>query len=136
MNKAELAHRIAERVGLSKSQGEAIVSAFVDIIVGTLKADGKVTIAGFGEFSARERKGRIGVNPQNPSEKIPIPAVRVAKFKAGSVLKKTLKGQEEAPAPQPAPEPEPTDAPESETPAPQEEAPSDPNDHGQEQQSH
>ena len=48
-------------------------------------------VAGFGTFSARERKGRIGVNPQNPSEKIQIPEVRVPKFKAGKNLKDALK---------------------------------------------
>ncbi len=96
MNKAQLAHIIADRVSLSKAQGEAVVATFVDIIIETLKADDKVSIAGFGEFSARTRAGRIGVNPRNPSEKITIPPVRVAKFKAGTVLKKALKGEEEA----------------------------------------
>lgn len=98
MNKAQLAHLIADRVGLTKTQGEAVVATFVDVVIDTLKADDKVSIAGFGEFSARTRAGRIGVNPRNPSEKITIPPVRVAKFKAGTVLKKALKGEDDSPA--------------------------------------
>ena len=59
----------------------------------TLKAGGEVTIAGFGAFSAKQRAGRTGVNPQNPSQKIQIPPVVVPKFKAGKALKDALKGK-------------------------------------------
>lgn len=92
MNKAELAHTIAERVGISKTQGEAVIATMVGIIIDTLKKGGEVTIAGFGEWTARTRAGRVGVNPQKPTEKIQIPPVKVAKFKAGKVLKESLKG--------------------------------------------
>ncbi|MEK7102096.1 MAG: HU family DNA-binding protein [Patescibacteria group bacterium] len=92
MNKATLAHLIATRVGLSKTQGEAVISALVSIVIDTLKKGEEVTISGFGEWSARTRAGRIGVNPRNIAEKITIPPVKVAKFKAGKVLKESLKG--------------------------------------------
>lgn len=107
MNKAELAFQIADRVGISKSQGDAAVAALVDIVIATLKQGGEVTIAGFGAWSARTRAGRTGVNPQKPTEKIQIPPVRVAKFKAGKVLKESLKlvGRTET-APQPAQHPQ------------------------------
>tara|TARA_Y100000031_G_C8117607_1_gene336655 strand:+ start:209 stop:502 length:294 start_codon:yes stop_codon:yes gene_type:complete len=95
MNKAELASRIADRVGVSKKQGEEFVIAFQEIVTKTLVEGGEVTIAGFGTFSARTRKGRIGVNPQNPTEKIQIPPVVVPKFKAGKALKDSLKGKRE-----------------------------------------
>lgn len=105
MNKAELANQIAEKVGISKSQGDAVVATLVDIVIATLKAGGEVTIAGFGEWSARTRAGRVGVNPQKPTEKIQIPPVRVAKFKAGKVLKESLKASRaERPVAPPAPQ--------------------------------
>lgn len=93
MNKAELAQAIAEKVGLNKKEAEDMIAAFVDIVTHTLKNNGEVTIAGFGAFSAKTRKGRVGVNPQNPTQKIQIPAVTVPKFKAGKGLKDTLKGK-------------------------------------------
>jgi DNA-binding protein HU-beta len=93
MNKAELVTRLAERVGISKKQAEEAIESFTDIVTETLKADGEVTIAGFGAFMSKQRAGRVGVNPQNPSEKIQIPPVRVAKFKAGKALKDALKGK-------------------------------------------
>ncbi len=96
MNKAELAHAIAEKVGLNKKEAENMVAAFVEIVEKTLVSGGEVNIAGFGAFSAKTRKGRIGVNPQNPSEKIQIPSVTVPKFKAGKGLKDALKGRAQA----------------------------------------
>jgi len=91
MNKAELAQAIADKVGTSKKEGEEMVAAFVNIVTSTLTSGGQVNIAGFGAFSAKTRAGRVGVNPQNPSEKIQIPPVTVPKFKAGKGLKDALK---------------------------------------------
>lgn len=93
MNKAALAQAIAERVGMSKKEAEEMLNSFVDIVIDELKKNGSVNIAGFGQFSAKTRAGRIGVNPQNPNEKIQIPPVTVPKFKAGKALKDALKGK-------------------------------------------
>ena len=100
MNKAELIALIADKVGVTKKQAEDMVEVFVDIVIDTLKKGGEVNIAGFGAFSAKQRAGRTGVNPQNPTEKIQIPSVIVPKFKAGKGLKDALKNKEAAPAPQ------------------------------------
>jgi DNA-binding protein HU-beta len=91
MNKAELSQTIADKVGLSKKEAESMVEAFVTITTNTLASGGEVNIAGFGAFSAKLRAGRVGVNPQNPSQKIQIPPVTVPKFKAGKGLKDALK---------------------------------------------
>ena len=91
MNKAALSSRIAERLGLSKKVGEDVIEAFENIVTDALVNAEEVTIAGFGTFSARVRQGRMGVNPQRPTEKIQIPSVTVPKFKAGKALKDALK---------------------------------------------
>lgn len=91
MNKAELITFIAEKVGVTKKQAEDMIETFVATVTETLKKGGEVNIAGFGAFSAKQRAGRTGVNPQNPSEKIQIPSVTVPKFKAGKGLKDALK---------------------------------------------
>lgn len=91
MNKAELAQTIADKIGAAKKEAVAMVEAFTDIVISTLKGGGEVNIAGFGAFSAKTRAGRVGVNPQNPSQKIQIPPVTVPKFKAGKGLKDALK---------------------------------------------
>ncbi|NCO05214.1 MAG: HU family DNA-binding protein [Candidatus Magasanikbacteria bacterium] len=93
LNKALLAQAIADKAGVSKKEAEDMVAAFVDVVTKALMDGGEVTIAGFGAFSAKVRAGRIGVNPQNPAEKIQIPPVTVPKFKAGKALKDALKGK-------------------------------------------
>jgi len=91
MNKAELAAKIAEMVNMKKSEAEKMLEAFTDTVMKTLKAGGEVTISGFGSFTSKRRAARMGVNPQNPTQKIQIPAVTVPKFKAGKGLKDILK---------------------------------------------
>jgi DNA-binding protein HU-beta len=51
-----------------------------------LKKGDKLTLTGFGTFSVAKRRARIGRNPQTGKE-IKIAATRVAKFKAGNLLK-------------------------------------------------
>ena len=95
MNKVQLAQAIADKVGATKKETEEMLDAYVSIVIETLKTGGEVNIAGFGAFSAKMRAGRIGVNPQNPSQKIQIPPVTVPKFKAGKRLKDALKEKKE-----------------------------------------
>lgn len=99
MNKAELAQKIADKVGITKAQAEASLEAFTEATTAEMKAGGEVVLTGFGTFSARARKGREGINPRNPQEKIKIPTVTVAKFKSGKNLKDALKGKGEKAAP-------------------------------------
>lgn len=91
MNKAELIEKIAAKASLSKKQVEDVLDSFEATVIDELKAGGEVTLTGFGTFMSRRREARGGVNPQNPSERIQIPAVTVPKFKAGKNLKDELK---------------------------------------------
>jgi DNA-binding protein HU-beta len=91
MNKADLAQALAEKLNVSKREGEDMINALLEIITSTLKAGDEVVLTGFGAFSVKTRAARTGVNPQNPTEKINIPAVKVPKFKAGKALKDELK---------------------------------------------
>jgi DNA-binding protein HU-beta len=100
MNKAELAQKIADKVGITKSQAEQALEAFTGITIETIKAGGEIVLTGFGAFTARRRKGREGINPRNPSQKITVPSVVVAKFKAGKTLKDALKAIDRKEAPE------------------------------------
>lgn len=91
MNKAELAQILSEKLNVSKREAEDTINTFVDLIIATLKKGDEVVLTGFGAFSVKTRAARAGVNPQRPTEKIQIPAVRVPKFKAGKALKDALK---------------------------------------------
>jgi len=91
MNKAEFTQALADKAGVSKKDAESLLNAFVAVVTDTLKKGDDVVITGFGAFSAKMRAARVGVNPQNPSQKINIKAVNVPKFKAGKGLKDSLK---------------------------------------------
>ncbi len=91
MNKADLAQKLAEKLNVSKREGEDMLNAFVELVTHALKTGEEVVLTGFGAFSAKMRAARTGVNPQNPSQKIQIAAVKVPKFKAGKALKDALK---------------------------------------------
>lgn len=93
MNKIQLIELISSRTNGNKKQVDDVISQFELVVMETLKSGGEVTLTGFGTFSARQRSARMGVNPQQPSEKIQIPAVTVPKFKAGKTLKDSLKGK-------------------------------------------
>ena len=91
MNKAEFAQILAEKLNVSKREAEDMLNAFVEIVTMKLKQGEEVVLTGFGAFMSKQRAARMGVNPQNPTQKIQINAVKVPKFKAGKALKDALK---------------------------------------------
>ena len=90
MNKAELIDSVAEQTGLSKSQADDALKAILATITAELSKGNKITLVGFGTFERRKRKARVGVNPQNPTEKIKIPAKNAPAFSPGSELKSAV----------------------------------------------
>ena len=91
MNKQEFVAEVARRSQLTARDAGRAVDAFLETLTDTLRSGGDVTFTGFGKFQTQERKGRTGVNPRNPTEKVHIPAARVPKFSAGSGLKSAVK---------------------------------------------
>ncbi|MDO9509790.1 MAG: HU family DNA-binding protein, partial [Candidatus Magasanikbacteria bacterium] len=86
MNKVGLAQVLSEKLNISKIEAEEFVNTTVTTIIETLTKGEEVVLTGFGAFSVKVRAGRVGVNPQRPTEKIQIPSVKVPKFKAGKAL--------------------------------------------------
>lgn len=90
MNKGELVSEIARKAKLSKAQALEILNATFEAIKGGLKKGQRVQLVGFGTFSVRQRKARLGRNPKT-GEQIQIKARRVPAFSAGSELKNLLR---------------------------------------------
>jgi integration host factor subunit alpha len=90
MTKADLVISIYERVGYSKKESARIVELVFDILKETLEHGDKIKISGFGNFVVREKRARIGRNPQT-NEEITIAARRVLTFKPSQVLRNALK---------------------------------------------
>lgn len=89
MNKAELIEAVA-KVTCTKAEASTAVNAVFDNIAKALKKGDTVTLVGFGTFSVKKRKARIGRNPQTGKE-IKIAAKKVPAFKPGKELKDTVK---------------------------------------------
>jgi integration host factor subunit alpha len=90
MTKAEIIDCVYEQVGgFSKKESAEVVEAVFDTMKETLSRGDRVKISGFGNFVVREKKQRIGRNPQT-GEPIPISARRVLTFKPSQVLKNIL----------------------------------------------
>jgi DNA-binding protein HU-beta len=86
MNKSELVAKIAEGAELTKVQAEKVLNSFIAETIAALKAGDKITLVGFGTFSAVTRAARIGRNPQTGKE-MKIAAKTNGKFSPGKTLK-------------------------------------------------
>jgi DNA-binding protein HU-beta len=93
MNKAGLIEKISDKTSVNKRDVEKTIDTMIELIIEELLAGRKVNLVGFGSFEAKTRHSRGGINPQNPTERITIPEVKVAKFKTGKTLKDALKGK-------------------------------------------
>lgn len=91
MTKAELIDKVAETKGLAlskKAVGEVLDAGF-DNIAKAIKRDRRFSYPGFGTFSVRSRKARVGRNPQTGAE-IRIKASKTVGFKPAPGLKNSL----------------------------------------------
>ena len=100
MTKAELVDKMAEAAGITKTAAEKALGGFVDAVTAAVKADDKVTLVGFGTFSAVTRAARTGRNPQT-GKAIKIEEKTNGKFTPGKNLK-DLKAKPAAKAKAPA----------------------------------
>jgi integration host factor subunit alpha len=89
MTKAEIIEQIYEKVGFSKKESAEIVELVFDTMKETLERGEKIKISGFGNFVVRQKRPRIGRNPQTGQE-IEITARRVLTFRPSQVLKAAL----------------------------------------------
>src|SRR5688572_2578911 len=92
MTKADIIEDIYEKVGFSKKESAEIVDLIFDTMKEALERGDKIKISGFGNFQVREKRARIGRNPQTGQE-IEISARRVLTFRPSQVLKSALNGE-------------------------------------------
>lgn len=89
MNKAQLAEAVRKTLGSSKADAERSVNAVLESIKKGLRKDKSVQLVGFGSFTIKKRKARMGRNPQT-GQKIKIKASKTVGFKPGKALKESL----------------------------------------------
>lgn len=90
MIRSELLEKLAhENPELKPDEIEKIVDLFFNQITQKLAEGGRIELRGFGAFSTRERKPRIGRNPRT-GESVQVPAKRVPYFKPGKEIRERL----------------------------------------------
>ncbi|MAW39716.1 MAG: integration host factor subunit beta [Kiritimatiellaceae bacterium] len=92
MTKRDLIIRISDETGLIQEDVKAVLQKSLDYIVEALEKNESVEFRNFGVFEVRERKERVGRNPNQPENDVMIPARRVVKFKPGKVMKQRITG--------------------------------------------
>ena len=93
MTKRDLVMRIADETGLIQQDVYAVIQKSLDYIVEALEQNETVEFRNFGVFEVRERKKRIGRNPNKPENVVTIPARKVVKFKPGKIMRQKITGE-------------------------------------------
>ena len=91
MNKSEMAERLADRIGLSKSAAPVALDVVFREISDVLANGNEVRILGFGTFTTKHREGRTDRNPRI-GETLQIPASKAPSFGAGKALRDAVNG--------------------------------------------
>ncbi len=92
MTKSELILRLAERSPhLYHRDVERIVSTVFDEITAALARGDRVELRGFGAFSVKKRRARIGRNPRT-GQSVHVAEKYVPFFKTGKQLRERLNG--------------------------------------------
>ena len=89
VNRTELIAAIAERANLTKTEAEAFLSAFQDVLVENVAKGEAVKITGLMGIERVERAAPTGRNPRT-GEEIQLPASYGVKLTVGSTLKKAV----------------------------------------------
>jgi DNA-binding protein HU-beta len=93
MNRAELVDEVAKATGQTKQAVHDTLNAILHTVTGAMSKGDRVMLVGFGTFERRNRRARVGVNPQDPRKKITIQAARVPAFRPGAELKSIVDGR-------------------------------------------
>lgn len=89
LTRQDLAEAVYREIGLSRTESSALVESVIDHVSVSLEKGEHVKLAGFGTFSLRDKKQRIGRNPKT-GEEVPITPRRVLVFKPSQVLRERV----------------------------------------------
>ena len=86
LTKKDIVHAIYTRLDLPKYQAEEITESLLEIIKRTLAKKEDVLISGFGKFTVKEKRERMGRNPQT-GEKMLLRGRRIVRFTTARSLR-------------------------------------------------
>ena len=87
MTKVDLVKKVADSIGIRKSDAKVVVDIVFDTIAEALTQGEHVELRGFGSFDVRTRGSWSGRNPQTGA-KVQVPAKKIPFFKPGKEMKR------------------------------------------------
>ena len=92
LTRSDLVDAITEEFQVTKYNASEIVEDILEEIESALVAGENVKIAGFGTFTIRQKKERMGRNPKTLEEAV-ITSRKALSFRASPILKKAVNGK-------------------------------------------
>ena len=89
LTKKDLINQIYMQLGFSKLVTENLLDDFLSTVILNLKEEKKLKLSGFGTFSVRRKKSRIGRNPKTRESKV-ISSRDVVLFKPSKEFKEFI----------------------------------------------
>lgn len=86
LTRAGIAEAVHSKVGLSRADSARLVESMLDLIADSLVEGDEVKLTGFGTFTLRDKRARVGRNPRT-REAAAISARRVLGFRASQALR-------------------------------------------------
>ena len=93
--KADLVEKVLEKIGFSKKEAKELVEFVFETLKDVICDEGKIKISKFGHFAVKQKKERLGRNPQT-GDAMSIRARRVLSFKPSSILKSKINSDKES----------------------------------------
>ena len=93
LTKKDLVNQIYMQLGFSKLVSENLVNDFFSTVILNLKEEKKLKLSGFGTFTIRRKKSRIGRNPKTKETKI-ISSREVVLFKPSKEFKEFINSKD------------------------------------------
>ena len=89
LTKKDLINQIYMQLGFSKLVSENLINDFFSSVILNLEEEKKLKLSGFGTFSIRSKKSRIGRNPKTKESKV-ISSRNVVLFKPSKEFKEFI----------------------------------------------
>lgn len=91
ITKKVLVDQIAQRTGQKRVVAKQIIQEFLDLVIDEIGEGNRLEFRDFGVFEVKNRAPRMAQNPKT-LERVPVPAKRTVKFKAGRRMRECLEG--------------------------------------------
>lgn len=89
MTKSQLIEAVSDRIDVPRKRAEDVVNAVFDSMKGALLEDERIEVRGFGSFTIREYKAKVGRNPRT-GDQVKVDEKKSVHFKPGKELRERV----------------------------------------------